>query len=323
MKRTVLATATASAALLAIAACSGPADEPETPDTETTTETPAPADEGAAADDTASTEADTVDAVELIKLDCGSIYVSDLDVFSSAGDYAGQTDTFTDTCWLVRHPDGNLLWDLGLPGSLVSQGEQTTNIYTVSLEQTISDQLAARDMEISDLDYVAISHSHFDHTGQADQLDPAATTWLVNQKEYDVMFPEPEADAETPDTEAEAGTDSGTQFPGFEALDHQIIGDDYDVFGDGSVVIFMTPGHTPGHSSLLVNLPETGPVLLTGDLWHRDESRELGRVPQFNSSEEETRASMEAFEAKADALGAKVIIQHEPEDTEDLPAVMR
>ena len=85
----------------------------------------------------------------------------------------------------------------------------------------------------------------------------------------------------------------------------------------------MTPGHTPGHSSLLVNLPETGPVLLTGDLYHRAESRQLKRVPQFNTSEETTLASMDVFEAKAAELGARVIIQHEPADTDDLPDVMR
>ena len=313
--RSILLT-TASAVLLVCAACSGPSGDgaDETPG-ETSPEASSQTSESA------STETSSVEALQLVKLDCGSIYVSDLDVFSSAGDYAGKTDTFTDTCWLIRHPEGNLLWDLGLPAMLTSQGEQTTGIYTVSMEQTIAEQLAGMNLSMSDLDYVAISHSHFDHIGQADLIDTENTTWLVNQTEYDVMFPEPEVSDETPDEDGEEA-DTLSQFPQFEPLTPEIISDNYDVFGDGSVIIFMTPGHTPGHSSLLVNLPETGPVLLTGDLYHRSESRELKRVPKFNSSEEETRASMEAFEAKADALGAKVIIQHESTDTEDLPKVM-
>ncbi|MEM5516073.1 N-acyl homoserine lactonase family protein [Henriciella sp. AS95] len=318
MKHIVLAATSAFA--IALAACSGANEAPESGE-ETT---PAAESETGTPSETADTEASSaVDALQLIKLDCGTIYVSDLDIFSTAGDYAGQTDTFTDTCWLIRHPDGDLLWDLGLPGILTSQDEQTTGVFTVSLDRTIADQLADMDLAMSDIEYVAVSHSHFDHTGQADLID--GSTWLVNQLEYDYMFPEPEVSDEAPaEGEAESnGSDAANQFPAFETLEYQIISDDYDVFGDGSVVIFQTPGHTPGHASLLVNLPETGPVMLTGDLWHKDTSRELKRVPQFNSDEEATLASMEVFEAKAAELGAKVIIQHEDADTDPLPDVMR
>lgn len=251
--------------------------------------------------------------LQLIKLDCGTIYVSDLNIFSVEGDYAGQTDTFTDTCWLVRHPDGDLLWDLGLPGELVEAGEQTQDVFSVSLEKTISDQLIEMGLGMSDVEMVAISHSHFDHVGQAGDLDPA-TIWLVNEAEYGFMFPE---------AGAEGDDQSESQFPAFEGLTRETIGDNHDVFGDGSVIIIETPGHTPGHSSLLVNLPETGPVLLTGDLYHREESREGERVPAFNFDVEQTRASIAEFEARAEELGARVIIQHEPADTNDLPDVMR
>ena len=89
------------------------------------------------------------------------------------------------------------------------------------------------------------------------------------------------------------------------------------------MIIFPTPGHTPGHTSLQVNLTETGPVLLTGDLYHRTESRLLSRVPRFNTDEAMTLESMAAFEARADALGATVIIQHEQDDIAQLPDVLR
>ncbi|WP_370236710.1 MULTISPECIES: N-acyl homoserine lactonase family protein [Henriciella] len=313
-----IALAAMGAIAIGLASCSGSTDAPAKD-----AETPPASEPGTPAPPASASAGGTVESVQLIKLDCGSVYVSDLDIFSTAGDYAGQTDTFDVTCWLIRHPDGDLLWDLGLPGILTSQDEQTTGVFTVSLDRTIADQLADLGLAMSDIEYLAVSHSHFDHVGQADLID--GSLWLVNQREYDYMFPEPEVSDETPD-EAEPsadGADSSNQFPAFERLEYQLIPDNYDVFGDGSVIIFQTPGHTPGHSSLLVNLPETGPVMLTGDLWHMSASRTLKRVPQFNTNEADTLASMEAFEAKAAELGAKVIIQHEDADTDPLPEVMR
>ena len=351
MKKITLATTTAI--VLALAACGGPEDAPaEQEETATTEQTETDGMDAEGEDgETATTDpvdqagADTVDALQLIKLDCGEIYVSDLSIFSVEGDYDGETTTFTDTCWLIRHPEGDLLWDLGLPGALTSEGEMTQGPFTVSLEQTIGEQLENMDIGLSDIEYLAVSHSHFDHTGQIDQIDPEMTTWLVNELEYEHMFSADEttetssdsADEESADTEtssedttsgedtqsADSGEEAPNQFSAFELLDHEIILDNHDVFGDGSVVIFMTPGHTPGHSSLLVNLPETGPVMLTGDLWHMEESRENSRVPAFNTSAERTRQSMQEFEDRAEELGAQVIIQHEPADTEDLPDVMR
>lgn len=247
-------------------------------------------------------------------LDCGTIGISDLDAFSSTGDYAGTTDTFTDTCYLINHPEGRLLWDLGVPGILKEAGPVVQDIFTVSLEATITEQLEALSLTPADIDYVAISHSHFDHIGQADQVQGA--TWLVHQAELDVMIP---PDGSTPQTSA----DQIALFNAFSGMNREAFTGEKDVFGDGTVVIFETPGHTPGHTSLQLTLPESGPVLLTGDLYHRAESRALGRVPRFNSSEETTLASMAAFEARATDLGAKIIIQHEPEDVEPLGRVIR
>lgn len=282
----------AGAAAAILAACAPPAEVP--PPAAETAEAGAP-------------------ALYVDVLDCGTISISDLDAFSSAGDYAGQADEFTNTCYLVNHPDGRLLWDLGLPTQLVGQPPFTQQIFTVSVDRSITDQLADLGVAASELTYVSISHAHFDHIGQADQVQ--GTTWLVNQTEYDYMFP---ADGSPP-----ADPSLTANFALFQAMNKQIISDGHDVFGDGSVVIFQTPGHTPGHSSLQLTLPETGPVLLTGDLYHRTESRALGRVPRFNTSEENTLTSMAAFEARATDLGAKVVIQHEPADIDALGGVIR
>ena len=174
--------------------------------------------------------------------------------------------------------------------------------------------VAERDLTPADVDYVAISHSHFDHIGQIDQVQGA--TWLVHQAELDAMIP---PDGSVPNTSA----DQIAQFNAFKNLKREAFTGEKDVFGDGSVVIFETPGHTPGHTSLQLKMPESGPILLTGDLYHRSESRALNRVPRFNFNEEQTMASMAAFEARAAALGAKVIIQHEPADIAPLGGIIR
>lgn len=293
--RLVLLLTAATGALL-LAACT-----PETPAAvETVADAPAP--------EVAEAAALTVNV-----LDCGKITISDLDAFSSAGDYAGQADEFTDTCYLVNHPNGRLLWDLGLPTQLVGQPPFTQQIFTVSVEKSIKDQLSALGILPSEITYVSISHSHFDHVGQVDQVQ--GSTWLVNQKEYDAMFP--------PDGAPLADPTLAPTYALFQPMERQIIGAEHDVFGDGSVVIFETSGHTPGHASLQLKMPETGPVLLTGDLYHRTESRALGRVPRFNYNEADTVAAFAAFEARAAELGAKVIIQHEPADIAPLGGIIR
>ena len=248
-------------------------------------------------------------------LDCGTLEVTDLDAFSSAGDYAGQTDTLTDTCYLINHPQGRLLWDLGLPGMLAGAGVQTVGgIFNVSLDKTITQQLAELGLSPDDVDYVSLSHDHFDHIGQVDQVPGAV--WIVQEDEYNDMFP-PEG------SDAPLQPELVAMWAQFKPLEAKKIDGDYDVFGDGAVKILEMPGHTPGHSVLLLNMPETGPVLLAGDLYHRSESRELRRVPRFNWSEPVTLESMDKFEALADELGAKVIIQHEPDDVEPLGGIIR
>lgn len=292
-----------------LAACSG-ADTSQTDEA-------APAVEPAPAESVIDKPVAEIQAVKMFMLDCGLIEISDLDIFSTEGDYAGQTDTFTDTCWLVRHPEGDLLWDLGLPTGLVGEGKQENGIFTISLERTLSDQLAEIGMFASDVELISISHSHFDHSGQADQFPDA--TWLVNAEEYAVMFP---GDADEGDSGADGdeGDDANANpYIAFADIQRREFSGELDVFEDGTVRIIPTPGHTPGHTSLLVTLPESGPILLTGDLYHRNESRELQRVPSFNADVAQTRASMAAFEALAEETGAKVVIQHEPEDAATLP----
>lgn len=292
----------ALACLLAASAC-GNADnsttettDPDTSETVTSQEAEAPVEE--------STGAPSVTAgIELYAMDCGTVAVSDLDIFAVSGDYAGMEDTLADSCYLIRHPDGDLLWDVGLPAALLEAGPQTDGPFTVSLETSLADQLAQLDVTPADIDYLAISHMHFDHTGQPEAATGA--TWLVHEAEYDAMFAD-EATAE--------------QYQGFTGFETTKFTGDYDVFGDGSVMILELPGHTPGHTALEVQLADTGTVLLTGDLYHRNQSREERQVPRFNTDVDQTLASMDRFETIAEETQALVVIQHSQSDVADLPA---
>ena len=242
--------------------------------------------------------------LKLYVFDCGSIHFPDLDNFSTSGDFAGKSSTFAATCYLIRHKDGDLLWDFGLPFEFLSKELVFGDEQSMSLKETLVDQLARIDITPDEIEYLSISHSHFDHTGQI--TDFSTPTWLVNEKEINFMF----------STEQLSKT-----YAGFKNLKKNVFEKDYDVFGDGSVMILDTPGHTPGHTVLQVMLPETGPVLLTGDLYHQTMSRELKRVPRFNFDEPQTRQSIDRFEKIADELNANVIIQHEKMDIDKLPKI--
>jgi N-acyl homoserine lactone hydrolase len=237
----------------------------------------------------------------LWRLDCGSVVVGDLDVFSDTYAYAGKTKTLTDSCYLVRHGGQYLLWDTGLPGALVGKSE-SDGPFTASVKERIVDQLARIGVRPEQVTYVGISHRHDDHTGQA--ADFPGATLLIGAADLETLrkrSPNPLA----------RWTGGGGKV---EAL-----AGDKDLFGDGSVVLLATPGHTESHHSLLVRLAKTGPVLLTGDLYHFEENRRTRGVPGFNTDRAATLASMDRFEAIAARLKAKVIIQHEPADVAKLP----
>ena len=95
---------------------------------------------------------------------------------------------------------------------------------------------------------------------------------------------------------------------------------DKDVFGDGSVILLRTPGHTPGHQSLLIKLAQMGPVIITGDAVHFHENYDSDGVPWFNFDRAQSVASIERIKKIAANLKGKVIIQHDARDVDMLPA---
>lgn len=270
-------------------------EEMATPSPSTTREAPAP-----------DVESGVVTA--LYTFDCGTIETTELDLYADDGSFAGMSAILSNSCHLIRHPKGDLLWDLGIPAAFAGNGPQSSGPFTMELERTLIDQMSDVGVTPEDIDFLAISHSHYDHTGQPEAAGEAV--WLYRQAEYDYMFP-----AE-PDPSAAALAGANDLFKRFES---QLIDGDYDVFGDGAVRIMNMPGHTPGHSALLLNMAESGSVLLAADLYILQESREKALVPRINTNAEETRDSFKRFEALAEATGAMVIINHEPDDLSKLP----
>jgi len=242
--------------------------------------------------------------VKLYQLVGGSILVKKLEVFSQDTTYTGQSKQFTDAYYVISHPKGNLMWDAGLPEQLVipEPYDEPSGVYRIQRPDSLANQLKSIGFKINDFKYFAMSHSHFDHTGHANYLKDA--TLLIQENEYNANL------ADTLQQKNAAMT----------ALTNvKKINGDYDVFGDGTVVIKYMPGHTIGHQVLyveVVGLEKT--VLLTGDLYHFEENRENKGVPSFNYDVKQTLESMDKFEAFAKEKNATVIIQHSPKDYKKL-----
>ncbi|GLK47677.1 MBL fold metallo-hydrolase [Brevundimonas intermedia] len=251
--------------------------------------------------------AQTSGDLRLYTLDCGTLALDDMAPFSDTGEHAGEAGVMAVPCFLVHDREQWLLWDTGLgdrlaaiPGGMRQLGGQWT------VRRTLADQLADLGLKPGDITYVALSHIHADHSGNAN-LFPEAT-WLMDPVELTGLKTDP--------------APLGVQPERLTVLDHAMIravNGDADVFGDGRVIILKTPGHTPGHKSLLVRLERAGPILLTGDLFHTRENRAYRRVPAVNVDRADTLASFDRFEGVAAHEAARVIIQHSLEDVASLP----
>jgi N-acyl homoserine lactone hydrolase len=236
--------------------------------------------------------------VTLTRLDCGNGF-NDQRRFSDTFAYSNPKVPFTFSCYLIKHGDDYMVWDTGYkPGSNAN-----------APKVTLGEQLAQLHIKPEQVKYVGISHFHQDHTGQLDTLPNA--TLLIGDREWAALTaPKPMAGANV------AGF--AHWISGGGKLETQAL--DKDVWGDGTVVILRTPGHTPGHQALLVRLRQTGPVILSGDAAHFHENYQNDGVPGFNYDRAETIASIERLKQIEKNLKATVIIQHDPRDVAKLPA---
>jgi glyoxylase-like metal-dependent hydrolase (beta-lactamase superfamily II) len=246
--------------------------------------------------------------LQLWRLDCGSFTINQYGAFfSDTFQYPEGPKDIVGSCYLIRNGDRYLLWDTGLTDALIGRGFSNA-AQTIRLERSIVDQLRRIGVRPEQIGYIGISHWHFDHVGQAGHF-PGATL-LIGEADLALLRATPPVDADSARGLAHWLTGGGRV---------QTTTRDHDVFGDGRVTMLTTPGHTPGHNALLVRLA-SGPVLLTGDLYHFTEQVPNRGVPPFNHSRADTLASMDRFDRIARNLGARVIIQHEAADVAKLPA---
>lgn len=257
--------------------------------------------------------APAVPDVALWRLDCGELQMNDASPLSDAGSYAGKSQRLSDGCYLIRHGKELLLWDAGLPATLLGTPIDAQPI-SPTLALDLPTQLARIGIRPNDIGRLAISHYHFDHVGQAATFPHAML--LIGAKDWAALhsgtipFADPHLLA--------------PWFSGGGMVD--LIEGDRDVFGDGSVVMLATPGHTPGESSLLVRLPKTGAVILTGDVVHLAAQWPLSAVPIWNTERADSLASMDRLQKLAANFGATIIVQHDPADIRKLarfPAASR
>ena len=225
-------------------------------------------------------------------LDCGQGVAGDISRWSP-GVNVGQPMAFVDSCYLVRHREGWMLWDTGVADAVAAMpdGERPADPRAIHWRRpkTLAAQLEQLGVKPADVRFVAVSHSHPDHIGNLSMFPQSML--LVQKAEYE--WPAP----------------SGRRFPpGLEVTELE---GDRDVFGDGSVTILATPGHTPGHQSLLVKLPNTGAVLLSGDAAHFQDNFDHRRVPTINADADKTRASMQRLADVMAKEQAQLWINHD------------
>jgi glyoxylase-like metal-dependent hydrolase (beta-lactamase superfamily II) len=237
--------------------------------------------------------------LRLYIFDCGVIHTTNGDAYSLKKEEMASTE-MSIPCILVAHPKGTLMWDNGdIPDRAFPPGGGRATAGVVTQDKPLLPQLAAAGYAPGDITYLSMSHYHGDHVANANSF--ASATWLVRKVERDRMF------------SAEPIVRSPVENYGELKNSRTIIldKDEWDVFGDGTVVIKSTPGHTPGHNVLFLKLKKTGPIVLSGDLYHYPEERTLGRLPVAEFNKDQTAASRAELEVFLKKTGAQLWIEHD------------
>ncbi len=238
-------------------------------------------------------------SLRLYVFDCGSLDIPDTSPYRLKKEELA-TNFMSIPCFLVVHPRGTMMWDTGaVPDSAFKPGAASATLRYAITVKPLTAQLAEIGYAPSDITYLALSHFHWDHVGNSNLF--AGSTWLVRQKERDIMFTEPFSPRTEPANYSRLKT----------AKTRIIKSADYDVFGDGTVIIKSAPGHSPDHQVLFLKLAKTGPVVISGDLYHYPQERERNLVPLTEFDAAQSAASRAAVEAFLKKTGAQLWIQHD------------
>jgi glyoxylase-like metal-dependent hydrolase (beta-lactamase superfamily II) len=241
---------------------------------------------------------------------CGESTVEDISRWTP-GVNVGKPGAFSANCYLIQHANGFMVWDSGINDSVAAmpggfQRNKVSPRYT--LAKAFGAQLAGIGVDPSKVRHIAFSHTHGDHVGNGNLF--TGGTLYMQQAEYDIAF--------GPDAVTKWNFEV-TSYDKLRASPTVKLNGDHDVFGDGSVVIIATPGHTPGHQSLLVRLPRRGPVILSGDMVHLQENWRARRVPSFNYDRELSLQSMDKIARVIAQTGAELWINHDKAQSDAIP----
>jgi glyoxylase-like metal-dependent hydrolase (beta-lactamase superfamily II) len=248
----------------------------------------------------ASQSAHAAGLERLYILNCGEGTAGDISRWSP-GVNEGKSMPFVDNCYLLKHSQGWMLWDTGLADTIAAMpdGQKPADPKAAHWfrPKTLASQLEALGVKPSDIKFVAVSHTHPDHIGNVEMFPQAML--YVQKAEYD--WP---------------GANNAPRFK----PEHPVtkLEGDRDIFGDGSVTILSTPGHTPGHQSLLVKLPKTGALVLSGDAMHFKSNWENRGVPIGNTGQEQTKTSMEKIAGILAKEKATLWINHDKAQRDSL-----
>ena len=242
----------------------------------------------------------TKQKIKLYVFDCGNIDVSDISVFSPGHD-KGQKKTLKNTCYLIDHPKGKLIWDTGLPDGLISKKNGVTNgVFHLTVKKTLEEQLRDVNVDPKTIDYIALSHFHFDHSGNTNLFENSRL--LIQKEEFDAIYSK----------DAKKYHFDPQSYSKLSKENAIVLDGRYQVFGDDLVTIIKTVGHTPGHQSLMLRLEDEGNVVLSGDLYHFEKNRKHKRVPSFNYDKKTTKESMRQVDELLKKENATLWIQHDP-----------
>lgn len=243
-------------------------------------------------------------------LQCGESRTPDVSKNWSPGVNVGMAREFSDSCYLIKRGDSLFLWDSGMSDAIAAKPEGVTaasGLLTLWVRKTLVSQLEQLGIAPTDITHLAFSHFHADHVGNANLF--TAATHYIQSAEYQAAFgPEPMKYNFNPALYDKLRANPTVKLNG-----------DRDVFGDGSVVILSTPGHTPGHQCLLVHLPKRGAVVLSGDMVHFEDNWIHRRVPSRNFDQEQSARSMERVAALLAAERAELWINHDVEQSARIP----
>jgi len=215
---------------------------------------------------------------------------------------------FVNSAYLIVHPRGTVMVDSGAVPDSHFKGDGSPVVEgVVTADKPVLPQLKAAGYEPRDITYFVLSHYHSDHTGNANAF--ANATWIVQKAERDYMF------GDKPEGIIQPDTYSALRNAKTKILNNE----DFDIFGDGSVVVMATPGHTPGHQVVAVKLANRGTVVLAGDLYHYPEERTTGRTPSFEFAPEQSKVSRARIEKYVEANHAELWIEHDAATHAALP----